>query len=64
MKLVKTAVFLLISLNCFSQSISLPKESKFKFGDDPEWASPAFNDREWQTQIFPNSFNDVKNDSS
>lgn len=64
MKLVKTAVFLLISLNCFSQSISLPKESKLKFGDDPEWASPAFNDREWQTQIFPNSFNDVKNDSS
>lgn len=42
----------------------MPKESKFKFGDDPEWASPAFNDREWQTQIFPNSFKDVKYDSS
>jgi DUF1680 family protein len=64
MKLLKTAVLLLISLNCFSQSISLPKESKLKFGDNPEWASPNFNDSEWQTQIFPNSFKDVKYDSS
>ncbi|MBK8054474.1 MAG: glycoside hydrolase family 127 protein [Saprospiraceae bacterium] len=64
MKLIKTAVLLLISLNCFSQSISLPKESKLKFGDNPEWANPTFNDSEWQTQIFPNSFKDVKYDSS
>ncbi|MFZ1457232.1 MAG: beta-L-arabinofuranosidase domain-containing protein [Saprospiraceae bacterium] len=64
MKLLKTAGLLLISLNCFSQSISLPKESKLKFGDNPEWASPNFNDSEWQTQIFPNSFKDVKYDSS
>lgn len=64
MKLIKTAVLLLISLNCFSQSISLPKESKLKFGDNPEWANPTFNDSEWQSQIFPNSFKDVKYDSS
>ncbi len=44
-----------------AQSISLPKESKFKFGDNPEWANPTFNDTGWATQLLAKSF---RNDSS
>lgn len=59
-----TALVLLLSLfsqAMFAQSISLPKESKFKFGDNPEWANPAFNDNDWVTQQLGKSF--TKNSS-
>ncbi|MFT3846551.1 MAG: glycoside hydrolase family 127 protein [Lacibacter sp.] len=39
-----------------AQLISLPKEAKFKFGDDPGWANPAFNDGDWQNQQLGKSF--------
>lgn len=39
-----------------AQSISLPKESKFSFGDNPEWANPTFNDNDWATQQLGKSF--------
>ncbi len=44
-----------------AQTINLPKESKFKFGDNPEWANPTFNDTCWATQLLAKSF---KKDSS
>lgn len=44
-----------------TQSITLPKECKFSFGDDPEWANPAFNDNDWVNQELGKSF---KKDSS
>ncbi|MBL0356644.1 MAG: glycoside hydrolase family 127 protein [Chitinophagaceae bacterium] len=45
-----------ISAASQAQSINLPKESKFKFGDNPEWASLAFNDNDWATQQLGKSF--------
>jgi DUF1680 family protein len=39
-----------------AQSINLPKESKFNFGDDPAWANPSFNDKDWATQQLAKSF--------
>lgn len=52
---------LLIDNASQAQSINLPKESKFKFGDDPEWAKPTFNDHDWANQQLAKSF---KKDSS
>lgn len=46
----------LCSLPLAAQLISLPKEAKFKFGDDPVWANPAFNDGDWQNQQLGKSF--------
>ena len=54
-----TALVLLLSLfsqAMFAQSISLPKESKFKFGDNPEWANPAFNDNDWANSTTGKKF--------
>jgi DUF1680 family protein len=39
-----------------AQSINLPKESKFKFGDDLTWANPSFNDKDWTKQPLAKSF--------
>lgn len=39
-----------------AQTINLPKEAKFKFGDNPAWANPAFNDNDWATQLLAKSF--------
>lgn len=39
-----------------SQSINLPKESKFRFGDNPEWANPVFNDNDWGIQQLGKSY--------
>ena len=55
----KTRLVLLLCLCCqlsFAQSINLPKESKFKFGDNPEWANPTFNDGDWTNQELGKSF--------
>jgi DUF1680 family protein len=46
----------LLSFSAKCQSISLPKESKFSFGDNPEWAIPAFNDNDWAIQQLGKSF--------
>ena len=54
-------ISLFFVINSFAQSINLPKETKFKFGDNPEWAKPEFNDTDWEKHIIPKSF---KNDSS
>lgn len=39
-----------------AQSVNLPKESKFRFGDNMQWASPAFNDSDWGMQQLGKSF--------
>lgn len=56
------AFFSIIALNELNaQTINLPKEVKFKFGDNSEWAKTAFNDVDWENQTIPRSFT---NDSS
>lgn len=55
----KTGLFLLLCLfhqTMLAQSINLPKEGKFKFGDNPKWANPAFNDGDWDIQQLGKSF--------
>jgi len=57
--LQKTSLILLLSIFCqavLAQSINLPKESKFKFGDNPEWAIPTFNDTGWATRQLGKSY--------
>ncbi|MBL0272967.1 MAG: glycoside hydrolase family 127 protein [Chitinophagaceae bacterium] len=49
-------LIVLISTAAQAQTINLPKESKFKFGDDPAWANPAFNDIDWSNQLLAKSF--------
>ncbi|MEQ1799089.1 MAG: beta-L-arabinofuranosidase domain-containing protein [Lacibacter sp.] len=45
-----------LSTSLQAQSINLPKESKFKFGDNAAWANPTFNDNDWATQQLGKSF--------
>ncbi len=59
MNILQTTVVLLLSFICQStaaQVISLPKEGKFKFGDNPDWADPAFNDTDWSNRQLAKSF--------
>lgn len=37
----------LFSNNLQGQMVSLPKETKFSFGDNAAWALPSFNDNDW-----------------
>jgi cephalosporin-C deacetylase len=49
---MKKILFLIICLSIYSAGFSqniLPGSWKFKTGDNPEWASPAFNDSGWGT---------------
>lgn len=58
-RLIKASMALLLLLliqGAGAQIISLPKETKFKFGDDPAWAAPFFNDTDWSTQQLSKSF--------
>ncbi len=52
---------ILIPDNSQAQSINLPLIAKFKFGDDKQWANPAFNDSGWTSQQLGKS---LKKDSS
>ena len=55
----KTGLLLLLCFfyqTVFAQTINLPKESKFSFGDNPEWASPTFDDKDWANQPLAKSF--------
>lgn len=45
-----------LSVSSQAQSVNLPKESRFKFGDNLQWANPSFNDADWQTQQLAKSF--------
>ena len=45
-----------ISATSKAQTINLPKEGKFSFGDNPEWANPTFNDKDWANQQLEKSF--------
>lgn len=56
MKLSKAVLLLLISLNCFSQKITLPNEVRFIQGDNMEWAKPEFDDTRWGTSALGKSF--------
>ena len=49
-------VLFLFYQSAFTQSINLPKENKFKFGDDLAWANPAFDDHDWTNQLLAKSF--------
>lgn len=49
-------MLLLIVSSSQAQSINLPKEGKFRFGDDPEWANPAYNDSDWGMQQLGKSY--------
>ncbi len=53
---ISFSLALIITSITQAQSISLPKESKFKFGDNPEWANPIFNDGDWTIQELGKSF--------
>lgn len=46
----------LLSYNSRAQLVSLPQESKFKFGDNSAWADPAFNDSDWTMQQLGKSY--------
>lgn len=46
-----TLLFLImISLSINAQFVSLPKECKFKIGDDLNWANQSFNDADWASR--------------
>jgi hypothetical protein len=60
----KITLAVLICLNfqfVFAQSYNLPTDVKFKFGDNTEWANPAYNDNDWTMQRLGKSY---KKDSS
>jgi DUF1680 family protein len=56
--------FTLFSYAAQAQMISLQKEWKFKQGDNIDWASPSFNDSDWDTKLSGTSWSakDVKGD--
>lgn len=57
--LIKASLIFWLSLFCqavLAQTINLPKESKFKFGDNLAWANPNLNDSDWATQRLAKSF--------
>ncbi len=54
-------LLMLIPVIIQAQFINLPRENKFKFGDDLQWAKPGFNDTAWDIQPLGKSF---KKDSS
>lgn len=56
MKLIITSLLILISLNSFSQEITLPNEVRFNQGDNMEWAKPGFDDSHWGTAALGKSF--------
>lgn len=57
-KIVLIAFFILLC--CFSQmqaqTVNLPMECRFRFGDNPEWANPALNDSDWGMQQLAKSY--------
>ncbi len=46
----------IVFLSAPGQRLNLPKECKFQFGDNMEWASPGFDDKGWATQELAKSF--------
>lgn len=52
--------FLLISLLALPLSAQYPVGSRFQRGDDPRWADPNFDDRQWvkQSDYRANSYDD------
>lgn len=47
---------LLISTNSVAQSINLPKEASFMFGDNPLWAQTSYNDIAWEKMQLAKSY--------
>ncbi len=56
LKMTNPLLLFLFCQAALAQSINLPKESRFKFGDNPEWANPTFNDTDWIHQPLGKSF--------
>lgn len=61
MRFIYNSLGMVILLLIFSfypqaQSINLPREGKFSFGDSPEWAGADFNDSGWRLQQLAKSF--------
>ncbi len=42
---------IILSESTSAQTVPLPNEWKFKQGDDMAWASPTFNDTDWDTKL-------------
>lgn len=65
-KLVQFLMFLfflvIIFFSAKSQSIPLPKDVKFKMGDDMAWANQSFNDNDWGSKQLGTSWaaNEIK----
>ena len=56
-KLIKTLLCLSVLINTAqAQTISLPREWKFKIGDNPEWANPTFDVSSWDTKFIGKSW--------
>lgn len=56
LKATYSIIALLISFVSQAQISPLPQETKFSFGDNPEWANPTFNDGNWGMQLLGKSF--------
>lgn len=65
-KSIRIILFLFISIVTFfsaqAQTIPLPKDVKFKIGDDVNWGIPSFNDNDWGTKQLGTSWgaNEIK----
>lgn len=51
-----TTFIVVASASLQAQTVNLPLENKFKFGDNIEWANPSFNDSHWTNQKLGKSF--------
>jgi DUF1680 family protein len=53
-KLIRYYLFLFLSVSIFftsqAQSVDLPREVKFKIGDDMAWANQSYNDNDWENK--------------
>ncbi|MDE3145582.1 MAG: glycoside hydrolase family 127 protein, partial [Bacteroidota bacterium] len=59
-KVIRAFLYLFVSIifSCGlnAQSIQLPKEWKFKLGDDLSWANQSYNDNDWSNKPVGQSF--------
>lgn len=54
-RLITLLFAIMISYASMAQLVSMPKECKFKMGDDLAWASPSFNDAGWVNKQLASS---------
>lgn len=56
-----TALLLALLIGCAPSAPQIPasRDVRFRVGDDPAWASPDFDDRDWATGTFADAPRDV-----